>query len=90
MTDTAPAYLMPDDLLDPASTNTRNTTFLPGHLGLEVTRLTREGAEGGAAVGGEGVAHDWRRLRGAVQRGWISYSDRASRNLLRALRAHSF
>ena len=44
-------YLMPDDALDPAAINTRNTPFLPGHLGIALTRIGRDGTEGGFTIG---------------------------------------
>ncbi|MEZ6010665.1 MAG: PaaI family thioesterase [Hyphomonas sp.] len=43
-------YLMPDEALDPAAINTRNTAFLPGHLGITLTRMGRDGTAGYFAV----------------------------------------
>ncbi len=48
MTDTA--YLMTDEMMAPAAINARNTPYLPGHLNLEITQLTRAGAEGGFTI----------------------------------------
>ncbi|MEZ5997089.1 MAG: PaaI family thioesterase [Hyphomonas sp.] len=45
------SYLMSDAAIDPAAINARNVPFLPGHLGLEITRLGRDGAEGGFTIG---------------------------------------
>ena len=45
------AYLMTDEQRTPDYINNRNIPFLPGHLDIEITRIDRDGAEGGFTVG---------------------------------------
>ena len=44
------SYLMPDEAMDPALINARNAGTLPGHLGIELTRMGRDGTDGGFAI----------------------------------------
>ena len=43
-------YLMPDEMIALKALNARNQPFLPGHMGLEITQLTRAGAEGSFTI----------------------------------------
>lgn len=49
-------YLMPDEALNPAAINARNAATLPGHLGIEVTRIDRDGMEGSFTIGPQHMA----------------------------------
>ena len=49
-------YLMPDDAMNPDAINTRNADFLPGYLGIELTRIGRDGAEGGFTIAPHHIA----------------------------------
>lgn len=44
------AYLQSDEMIVPENINKRNTAYLPGHMNLELTRLGRDGAEGGFTI----------------------------------------
>ncbi|MAN46508.1 MAG: PaaI family thioesterase [Alphaproteobacteria bacterium] len=43
-------YFLPDANLEPGAANARNIPYLPGHMGLEITRIGRDGAEGGFTI----------------------------------------
>lgn len=49
-------YLMPDAAIQADFINDRNLTTLPGHLGIRITRLGRDGAEGGFAIAAHHMA----------------------------------